>query len=780
MCPGAVASQLPATRPGRGGFGLESLLQLQQKAWPRARTTRSLETRLEAYDCSNPTAIENRALDMSALTCQGESVTVKHTVNSTYHLLVKEKTQRLKGYRCELLDSRNVQYCGTYDHQTNYHRYAYADLPKPPTAEQCRKMVREGYMVLPDGTRLDVDKGQQTMGFYEEVGHTSDSGNAIGSNNQVSCVGGDWRIGGKILNRMIVDHNVKVTLVEEEFLWDGTNLVAVSDNTKLPCVSSEKVCHSPTATYMWEYQATYCPLAVSKTVTGIVATDDREREVFMSTDGNLVRVILDHQEVICGQMVYATNYPELYFVAKDYNAHFRQLTDPLSVSMTTFVMNRDDYLYNHLLGEINQELNAVLKHNCEVHRRESREEYYVKHSNPGIVTYGFGNGTFATAAGEVLYYHTCQKVLVTAIELEECYDAMPVVLPKGSALRRQFNETTQWFVEPLTRRLTRYASVVPCTRHFASKYQTVRGSWITATPEIHSSERPKPMARPEEVLVKMEADRDFSRGGVFKEKDMKAWEAFAFIGRIREATTSRLAQEVSDQYKRGAGDPLFQTPSSWLAHHVQKALAALTVWGQVSSGVIGVVFIMKGLVAVASWCYGGRQIYGTVTSALWAALWTMCPTLFLLRERQRAHRAEVPPQREHPVAQNFLALMRRDEEGTEADEEGDSAIGSRAGGTTGRGHQRSRSFRGQVHTGTLETNLDDDPILRQPGPLLGGPTAPALAYPPLGSMQQDGADLDETALSNQLRELTDRAGTVSHILARRASLKRPKPPGTGE
>ena len=89
-------------------------------------------------------------------------------------------------------------------------------------------------------------------------------------------------------------------------------------------------------------------------------------------------------------------------------------------------------------------------------------------------------------------------------------------------------------------------------------------------------------------------------------------------------------------------------------------------------------------------------------------------------------------------------------------------------------------YKRQVHTGTLETNLDDDTILRQPGPLLGGPTAPALAYPPLGSMQQDGADLDETALSNQLRELTDRAGTVSHILARRASLKRPKPPGTGE
>ena len=207
----------------------------------------------------------------------------------------------------------------------------------------------------------------------------------------------------------------------------------------------------------------------------------------------------------------------------------------------------------------------------------------------------------------------------------------------------------------------------------------------------------------------------------------------------------------------------------------------MTVWGQVSSGVIGVVFIGKGVVAIASWCYGGRQIYGTVTSALWAALWTLCPTLFLLRERQRAHQAEEAPRRRPPVAQNFLELMRREEDEPVIREEGDSAIGSRAGGTTeSRGHQRSRSFRGQMRGGTLETDLDDAPILRQPGPLQRAPTAPALAYPPLEIEGQGEAELDETALTNQLRELSDRAGTVTNILARRASLKRPKPPGPGE
>ena len=725
---------------------------------------RANDERVVVYDCSEPTQVQDRALDQGTLTCKEDTTIVKHSVNTTYQLLVKEKKQRIKGYRCEVLDTRSVSWCGQYSHTGTWDQMNYFDHPKPPTVSNCRRMVRDKKYKLPDSRVSELAMNTIVHEFYDEVGNSKPTGPSFGSlTDKISCQGATWVYQGKTYPDMLVNHNLKIKITTEEFIWDGETLIATSDNTRLPCSSLDQDCQTPEATYIWNGDVQYCPMAVTRTTTGVVVTDERQREVFMSTDGSLVRVIISHQEVACGRMVQATNYPDLFLAEEDHTMPFRRKVDPMSVSMTTYVNNRDDFLYNHMVSQINVELNAVLQHNCEEHRRTTRESFYIKHTNPGIITYGFGNGTYATSAGEVIYYHTCRREIAKAKALDVCYDALPVDLDPESPLRKKFNMSTQWFMEPLTKRLTRYASVIPCTRHFAPKYQTYLNKWISATPEIHFTERPRPMAQPEQVVVQMQANVDFSSGGVFDEKDMKAWEAFAFIGRIRDSVASQLALQVSDSYNRGSTDTTFQTPDAWLMAKYHGLLAILSGYGQFAAIMVSLVCIWRCFTMLFQWLYGGCQIYKDVNSCTMDIVWALCPTMFLLKER-REERREI---RDSPiwgdVKANFRRFLGMDTNNTkvEAASDEEEELHSPPPKRSKRGYRR------QSEQEDIELRRTEPPRRRAEGDRrrsmpAAGPTTPrpkprrpdSFHYPDLPDIDEH-VGLDPVTLERRMQELRE-------------------------
>ncbi len=605
----------------------------------------TLDRRIQAYDCSNPQAIEDRALDTTSLACTGKAIAHNIERNVTYQLLVKETKRRLKGYKCTVYDSRQVSYCGKYSHQTNFHRFEYRDLPQPPSAGTCRKMVHERSMTTPNMEVLPLSLNRRLRYYWEEIGRTHEGSDFIYPAKQIQCTGEPWKVSGKNFENMVVDHHTTVLVTEEEFIWDGNYYVATSDNTRLPCGILDRDCQTGEATYFWDAAADYCPMGVSKTVSGMLATTEENKKVFMSTDGSLVRLVLQSQESFCDRMVWSTNYDALYLADADHRSPFTRKLDPISVSMTTFVSNRDDFLYNYLVRQINTELTAVLQHDCEEHRRHTRMDFYTKHSNPGAITYGFGNGTFASSAGEVLYYYQCRPEVVQALQLEECFDALPVSLPTSSPLPGLFN-ATQWYVEPLTKRLTRYASIVPCTKNFSPKYQAWNNRWIIADPVLHFADPPKPMAAPATVMVHLKSEQDFSKGGLYSAEDLKAWEAFAFIGRIREAVTSQLAESVSNNYQHSSGDLVFQDPDSWFKSKFKGFLHFIDGYGHVCSILIGLFWTFKLVGLLIGWLYGGRQVFEEVQSCLPSVLWAFCPAMYLLKrqgQRAKAERAERTP-----------------------------------------------------------------------------------------------------------------------------------------
>ena len=116
--------------------------------------------------------------------------------------------------------------------------------------------------------------------------------------------------------------------------------------------------------------------------------------------------------------------------------------------MTLYINNRDDFLYNHILNRVEEEMNKVLNSACRA--RAQADQGALGATSEGYQSYNLGERAFATQAGEAIWEYQCRPVIVTARETDECYLQMPVSY-QGQ------NHSDRWgqdfFLEPISRLL---------------------------------------------------------------------------------------------------------------------------------------------------------------------------------------------------------------------------------------------------------------------------------------------------------------------------------------
>ena len=123
------------------------------------------------------------------------------------------------------------------------------------------------------------------------------------------------------------------------------------------------------------------------------------------------------------------------------------------MSISTYVKNQDNYLYNHIVSALEEELQGILQSDCQSRAQRSKRDFWSQHRDQGLATWLVTGDIFATAAGDVVYQYHCQPVTVRAVNLGKCYQALPVVLQPLPATG-PVDGPRQWFMEPLTHRLT--------------------------------------------------------------------------------------------------------------------------------------------------------------------------------------------------------------------------------------------------------------------------------------------------------------------------------------
>lgn len=638
-------------RPALGSFTMPTMLLFTLLVAGTEAAFTMQDNVLQGYDCSQPREVQDRTLNDAAIECDETHRSVEVLANQTYQLLVMEKVERFRGWKCAILDTRKVVYCGNYDHQTSFAQYDYTDLPMAPELNVCEKMIEKGLFTDPRGRNHHINVGGITALSYTEVGHTWAVGTNPGETSEVQCAGGDWEIDDLTLTDIVVTHNLKVYVVKEEFRLSEGIVSALSDAKRLKCPSVRATCSTAEATYTWQLPQDRCTLAVSKHVRGMLVTDELGDQVFMSTDDSLVRLILKQTESHCGRVIYSTNYPEFYLAKLPHHKPFTRFMEPESISLSTYVNNRDDYLYNYVADQIDGEMGAVLRSNCIKRKKEGRHRFYLQHADPGLVTYTLGNGTFATSAGEALYFYQCKPVMVRAITSKICYDGLPVqpILKQEKPGDIDDVLVPDLFLEPLTRRLTKKAMVLPCSTTFRMKYQLVNQNWISADPHLRETKRPLDMQMPEALRqLKLNRNVDWSQGGVYKQEELKKLEEILELPKFTESLSVQIASQVGHNYQVGdALDPSnmfgsFEDPVSMYQGFLHRVLRFLEVWGEGAAICTSLFFIGKVISNIIGWIFGGRQLF---LQSGWTRrlLWTFCPTLFLLRAYGKANQDDSPP-----------------------------------------------------------------------------------------------------------------------------------------
>jgi len=216
------------------------------------------------------------------------------------------------------------------------------------------------------------------------------------------------------------------------------------------------------------------------------------------------------------------------------------------------VKNRDEYLFNYVKDKIQEEYKYVLEASCRRQQHNNKLMYWLRHKDVGIATWITGNGTFATASGEILYQYRCQPVYVKAVTLNDgqCYQALPVK-PEQPTTAWMFEKQT--YMEPLTHRLTHQGVPVPCSRQFAPNYMNVHGVWVNVYPTLQAVNAPE-IAFSEEAFEHQPIawdNLDFSKGGIYTEEDLDHMERFQDFSRTVTALSSTLRKQLSSSYVNG-------------------------------------------------------------------------------------------------------------------------------------------------------------------------------------------------------------------------------------
>ena len=81
---------------------------------------------LIAYDCQRPENVRNESVEVMNA-CE-DGIRNEAKTNETLQILQKTKYVRVKAYRCSLVRTQHVAYCGTYDHQTRLNSHSYTEL----------------------------------------------------------------------------------------------------------------------------------------------------------------------------------------------------------------------------------------------------------------------------------------------------------------------------------------------------------------------------------------------------------------------------------------------------------------------------------------------------------------------------------------------------------------------------------------------------------------------------------------------------------------------------
>ena len=640
-----AAATTPAT-PTSGDGGTVPPQGPQKK--PRKVPLDARFHHFRAFECDTPASVTDHSSVLDQFCPEVEEKEIYITKkNVHYQLVQRERYQRVSGFKCTVEQSSFHLFCGAFDHMTIDPRHTLFGVPSAVTGRQCREMVKSKAFVAPD-----MERHSLTLSVPKRFTYFT-HGNVWYHSGEMKCEGRTVVVGEKAMDYIVRAVQYKVLIEEEEFAIDNAGQVmAVRNHETLPCKGKDEECEISDATYVWEFDEHFCPLAKKKDFVATEVQGPKET-VVMSSDGTLIRLIKGDQVSECNKIMWLTNYPGLYLVPLQtpsgqmqlpQNLFLREL-HPSEVNIHTFVSNKDDFLYHKLDNKIAEEYRKVIGQNCKRQLRYAKLDHWILRTTPGYATYSRGPGNFASVNGEVVYSFSCHPVIVRAISLNKCFTKLPVVL-----VSRPHDPTFDFhsyslgnnqlppqelirFMEPVTRRLYKSGVPVPCSAIFPAKYLTIRNKWIATRPEIQLANPPNKISLSMDNTTYEYAFEDINFGnpnsGTDSRSQMEAYQRYLEFGNFKEAVSYQMAAQTHGFHPGGFISPQMAYPSetliggSWYSMILGPIMGFLRQLGEWTSIGIAIILIFRVSYTILHALYSICALYQVHGCSL-ALLWWPC------------------------------------------------------------------------------------------------------------------------------------------------------------
>ena len=653
---------------------------------------------LIGFDCSQPMEQPQPTSSFMQSICDeqhhGNDIIDELPEPSTYQVLQQEDDRRLDGFTCHITMTKTLVMCGNYDFQTSLSSENFYNEPIKVTVEECNRMAEDGIWVDTLGRPHPVTLGESTRVSYYEAGR--EYGTYPGEqNNHIECEGGETKVNGQTWRSMIVHKIFRVKIRKETIIQRADkSLLAKHANVRLPCSLSDMSCEAGITQFIWPKPADdYCPLMVARdAVYGVEVTANGGTDrVFMSKDNTGVRLLLGAQTIHCGKTVYTTSYPGI-FLYNHYDKNkqprpnfFKRELEPHATKIHLWVTQRDDIMFQEITEALRKEFAVTRSMDCRTRAKLDKIEHWLERNNPSFHTFSFMGNNFLTTSGEVTYNYACNPTIVQAINAKHCYDALPVIevakreetmnfthidsMPGTTMDIQNIATQPELFLEPITHKLTKVASVTPCTQGLYSMYKDVLGRWFQITPIIYKLDK-DPKERKTTSLANIKhyniSFRDSTNRGIYSFQALDNMHSYMEFPRIRDALVHRMAGQAENLQPGQYLYPKTIFPESlpnfsWSYMILGRLWGFLHKAGETTAIALFIYYAIRWI--FLGWkifvsCEHFSRLYGCSIQMCWA----FCPGQHYSREVKTTHKtflqkAEAAHERIYGNSANFRVLI---------------------------------------------------------------------------------------------------------------------------
>lgn len=585
------------------------------------------ENGIIAYDCTHKDSNITSFSLVDVEPCV-ERLNNVSTISTRIQVLQARNHFDITVYQCKVVYKRTITHCGMHSH-TSLYGNGYKYIMKDFSSDECIKLHDTRSLAVHNNIYISELKMNVTNHGQLYVS---------GSVDRANCVGSHYFDGDTTFYDAVVSVEYEITLSTSKAILDMRTQQLTMRNG-LTCRYDENSCIDLNdGYYTWKHQtAANCALGkytllyegpANKTYSE-ETTYSRQRVMYTALSNDQMFNIKAHEKIdLCGFEGHNTDHDNV-FILEVYNIMSPIVTDnhhTKDLDIFTYFNSKITLVEHHIHSQLMSLYEHLIYEVCKVEKSLLETKLTLARKNPQEFALSLMGkpGYTSVITGEVIYVIECKPVYTVITPLNTCYQEIPVRINDG-----------QFFISPGTRILQRHGTEIDCTPHIRSKFK-FGGKWYNFDKDTIEVKSPHVLSPSVKRTWNYDPLPSQMRGGVYNPASIKKMHDMIYEHDDRRSATGLITRSmVGKESNHQDFDVANLIKESYIEGKIHKYWTKLlswsTIFGQITSSMIGLWLICKMFKYIADSIVHGKilyDIYGfswRLIAAFWDSL-AVCMT----------------------------------------------------------------------------------------------------------------------------------------------------------